>query len=189
MSPYTDQRRHRRAHPRRQVGVGTGGVLGVQAEALAQGEPVLGGARLEVLERGPGGLGVDVVGGDRRDPAPVVDARLEQPRVVRVAEVGRRLDVHLRAHHHPRGGDRGEELVERGLAMAVHRGARLGTEVLDDDLLDVPVAPVHVADGEQRLRALLLGLADADQDAGGEGDAEASRVLDGPQPHRGRLVG
>ena len=63
--------------------------------------------------------------------------------------------------------------VERRLRRVGHPGAGLGAEVLDDDLLQVPVLEVQVAQREQRLDPLAAGLADADQDA--------ARVRD-PQP-------
>ena len=43
--------------------------------------------------------------------------------------------------------------------------AGLGAEVLDDDLLQVPVARMQRAQREERLDALAPRLADADQDA------------------------
>ena len=60
----------------------------------ASSKPRRLGDRPQDVERRPGPLRVDVVGGDRRDPAPVVDAGVEQgPEVV--GEVRRGLDVHL----------------------------------------------------------------------------------------------
>ena len=76
-----------------------------------------------------------------------------------------------------------------GLGRVVHRGPRLRPEVLDDHLLDVVVAAVQVADREERRRALARGLADPDEDPGGERDREPPGVLDRAQPHRRHLVG
>ncbi len=42
---------------------------------------------------------------------------------------------------------------------------RRSPEVLYDDLLDVPIALMRRLDGQQRLRALVAGLADPQQDA------------------------
>ena len=62
----------------------------------------------------------------------------------------------------------------------MHRGARLGQEVLDDHLLHVAVAARgRRAMASERVDALGAGLADADEDAGGErdrGSPAASRV-------------
>ena len=55
-------------------------------------------------------------------------------------------------------------LVQRRLGRIGHARAGLGAEVLDDDFLDVAVALVDVADGQQRLDALGARLADADQE-------------------------
>src|SRR2546423_1093859 len=74
--------------------------------------------------------------------------------------------------------DRPEELVGRARRGAVHRGARLGQEVLDDHLLHVTLALVARRDREQRLDAFLARLADADEDAGRERDAGATRGLE-----------
>ena len=74
------------------------------------------------------------------------------------------------------------------LGRAMHRGPRLGPEVLDDHLLDVVIAQVQVADRQQRLGALARRLADAHEDAGRERDRQAPRILDRAQPHGRHLV-
>ena len=82
---------------------------------------------------------------------------------------------------------RNSSAVARG--RAPHRRARLGQEVLDDHLLHVAVAPVGGGDGEERLEPLDPGLADADQDPGGERHPGPARGLQRGQPSLGRLVG
>ena len=70
------------------------------------------------------------------------------------------------------------------------RGAsRLGAEILDDDFLDMAVAPVEIGGSEERLEALLARLADADEDAGGEGDLPLARQPHRLEPELGDLVG
>src|SRR5205085_7720864 len=64
----------------------------------------------------------------------------------------------------------------------------LRAEVLDDDLLDVAVPAMEVADREERLRAFGFRLPDADEDPGRERDREPPRVLDRSQSHPGVLV-
>src|SRR6266511_3386143 len=141
----------------------------------------------EALQCRPGALGVDVVGGDRAHPAPVVDAGLQQhPEVL--GEVGRRLQVHGRVQDDPRRRDRPQVLLQRGRRHRRHRRARLGTEVLDDDLLDVAVPAVGGPDGGQRLQPLGAGLADAHQDPGGERDRQLPGGLQGGEP-AGRQLG
>ena len=61
---------------------------------------------------------------------------------------------------------------------------RMGDEVLEDHLLDVPVALVDRGQRLERGDPLLLGLADADEDAARERDPELAGSLDRPQPLR-----
>ena len=164
-------------------------VLRVDGEPRRELEPGRPRRRLEPLELGPRRLRVDVVDRHRRDAAPVVDAGVEQPREVVVGEVRRRLDAHLRAEDEPRGRRRPQELVERRLRRVDHLRPGLRAEVLDDHLLDVPVALVEVADREQRVDPLLPRLADADEDPRREGDAQLAGQPDRLQPHGRALVG
>src|SRR3989449_195587 len=86
----------------------------VDGEALAEAEARgLGGAP-QLGEPGPGLLGVDVVRGERRDAAPVVEAGREQARVHARAQVRRRLQRHVGRKHQAGHGERAEQLVERG---------------------------------------------------------------------------
>ena len=115
---------HREAHVGVQPPLGFAHVLGVDGEArrerLADGL----GRVAERVERGPRALGVHVVGRDRRDAAPVVDAGADERAEVG-REVGRRLQVDLRRQDHARGGDGPEELVGIARVVPPHRGARL----------------------------------------------------------------
>ncbi len=65
----------------------------------------------------------------------------------------------------------------------------LGAEVLHDDLLQVAVPLVQLAQREQRLDALAARLADADQDAARVRDREAPGAVDRVESHLGQLVG
>ena len=89
----------------------------------------------------------------------------------------------------PRDGDGPEMVVEIGLGRLRHARPGLGAEILDDDLLQVAVAVVQVAQRQQRLDALAPGLADADQDAGGERHRRLAGGADGLEPQRRVLVG
>ena len=64
---------HREAHRLGQPAVGIEGELGVEGQPGGQREPGRFGGVPQHAEGRPGPLGVDVVGGDRRDAAPVVD--------------------------------------------------------------------------------------------------------------------
>ncbi len=168
--------------------VGAEDELGVEGEARGQGETTGFGDLAQAIAIRPRPLGVDMVEGQGRYAAPVVDTRVEQDTEV-VAEVGWRLQVNLRRQHQPRRGDRPQQLVLRAGLFVLHPRAWLGQEVLHDDLLDVPVATVGVSDRFQCGQAVGPRLADADEDAGGEGDARPSRGFEGFQPARRRLVG
>jgi hypothetical protein len=56
-------------------------------------------------------------------------------------------------------------LVKRGLRMVRHPCPSLGTKILNNDFLDVPVGFAQLAQLQQRLQALAPGLADANQNA------------------------
>ena len=116
-----------------------------------------------------------MVGRDRRNAAPVVDAGLNQLDQPFVVEVGRRLYRNLRRQHDPRRRDHAQEVVLGRLGRFGHLGAGLGAEVLDDDFLQVPMRQMHVAQREQRFDALLRRLADADEDARGHRHSRAAR--------------
>ena len=183
------------AHPWVDPGFAGPDVLGVDGEALAQREALGLGAGGEVVDLGPGAFGVDVVGGERGDPAPVVDARADHQRVLvhaaalRADEVGRRLDVRLGSHDQSGDGDGGGHLLALDVGPVHHRGVRLGAEVLHDDLLETAVAAGDPAHREDRVRPVGERLADAQQQAGGEGDAGTTGVLQGAQPDGRVLVG
>ena len=121
------------------------------------------------IEIGPGALGVDMVGGDRGDTAPIADAGIEEIAEV-VGEVWWRLDVDVERQDHP--GERNcVEIVGAGARFGVvHRRAGLGQEVLDDHFLDVAVALVARGDRLERLDAVGSVLADADEDSRRVGD-------------------
>src|SRR5437773_939587 len=116
----------------------------------------------QVTDERPRLLGIDVVERERRDAAPVVEARGEQARVRVGREVRRRLHGHGVGQHQARDGDRPQQVVERGLGGIPHRDPRLRAEVLHDDLLDVTVTLVEVADGRERVDSLRRRLADPD---------------------------
>ena len=141
----------------------------IDCEPLGQrlaGRRGLAGKCIEVRPRR---LGIDVVLRHRRDAAPVVDPRRDQLWQRTGAQVGRRLDIRLRPKEDAGCGDGPEQFVKAGLGRVGHARPRLRAEVLDDDLLDVPMRVMGIAERKQGLDALLARLADADEDAGGEG--------------------
>ncbi len=129
-----------------------------------------------------------MVGGHRGHPAPVVDTGGEK-RSQLVGEVGWGLEVDVGREDDAGGGDGPRQLLGGARRCTVHGRARLGQEVLDDDLLHVAVAAVAVGDGRQRDQTVSPRLADPDQESGGEGDLSLSGRLQGGQAALGGLVG
>ena len=154
-------------------------------EQLAGG----GGALGKLGDRRPWRLRIDVVRGDRRDPAPIIDPRRDQSRVDARRQVRGRLEVHRRSQDETRGGEAPEQIVKIGLRSPGELGAGLGAEVLDDDFLNVPELPMQIADGEERLEALGARLADANENAGRERHAQFARILQRLKTDLGPLVG
>ena len=130
-----------------------------------------------------------MVGRDRRHAAPVVDARPDQAAEGVRRQVGRRLNRHAGAEDEPGARDGPLQVRERRVRRLRHPRARLGPEVLDDDLLQVPVRVVQLPQREQRGEAFLPRLPDPDQDAGREGHRELSGQPDRLQAHVRLLVG
>ena len=106
-----------------------------------------------------------------------------------VGEVGRRLHVDVGRQHQASRRNGPLQVLGRAGFGPEHGRARLGQEVLHDDLLHVPVAGVRGGDGAQRRQLAGPVVADADQDARGEGDGELAGELQGGQPAGRRLVG
>ncbi|MNZ71966.1 hypothetical protein D3C78_903330 [compost metagenome] len=96
----------------------------------------------------PGSLGIDVVGGDGGNTAPVVDAGVDQRFQLSGAQVGRGLNGHLRAEDQPSHGDSPAMVLKARFGLLGHGGVRLGSEVLDDDLLQMAIAGVQLAQSQ-----------------------------------------
>ena len=133
-----------------------------------------------------------------------------------VGEVRRHLDPHVR-HQPPALGDQtlhvlhGDRIGPAGQGKVIRADlaagpalagglvgdvgdlgaviARMGDEVLEDHLLDVPVGSLHLGDGLERGDPLLLALADPDEDPGRERDLELTGDADRLQPLGGVLGG
>ena len=182
------ERPYVRQEPRVQPGLAALHELRVDRESFAQPEAGVGGPLGEQLDLRPRPLGVDVVGRQGRHAAPVVDTGRDEPPVLLVHQVRRGLETAGRSHDVPGDGDGRDEVVQLGVRHAAHRRVRLGAEVLDDQLLDAVVGTGDPAQREQRLGALLVRLADPDQQPAGERHRAASGVLQHPQPYRRLLV-
>ena len=75
-----------------------------------------------------------------------------------------------------------------GVVPAPHADSGLGTEVLNNDLLEVTVLLVHRQQRKEGVYPLLQRFADADEDAAGAGDPHGGGGGDGLQP-QGRRFG
>ena len=114
----------------------------------------------------------------RRHAAPVVDAGVDQLSQITMAictQIRRRLDIHCGAEYLARGGYGPQQFFMRGMGHARHSCSGLGTKVLNDDFLYVAVPLMQITYRDQRIDALLPCLANADEDAGGERDAQLAR--------------
>src|SRR5262245_45046785 len=72
--------------------------------------------------------------------------------------------------------------------MITHRNIRLDSKVLHDDFLDVAIALMQVADGEQRVNSLLPCFSDTDENTCREGNMELAGFFHGTKPNRGFFV-
>jgi hypothetical protein len=148
---------HQLEHPLVQTGIDPAVELAhearVDGQALEQVLAGSGGFPGQLVQVRPRRFRIDEVRGQRRHAAPVVDAGGDDLRQHAGAEIGRRLNAHVGAEQDARHGDGPQQFVEIGLRRVRHLGFRLGAEVLNDDFLDVAVALVDVADGQQRFDA------------------------------------
>jgi hypothetical protein len=187
-------------------------VARVDAQALGQRHAVLRQALAHLMRRREGVLGRDVVavGAQAAEVGGPGGDELRPP----VGEVGRHLDADV-GHQAPRLGHQALHVLdphgrrplgqvavrcvgEAGAPEPVGRVggdlgrllavvAAVGDEVLQDHLLQVAVLGVHRRQGLQRGHAVVLGLADADEDPAGERDAQLAGGADGGQALRGLL--
>ena len=132
---------HREVQCRIDESLSVGDVLRIHGEPRRQRASSLSGDGAEDVEVGPRTLRVDVIGGHRRDTAPVIDARIEQHTEV-VGQVWRRLQVDVGGKREPGSRDRPEVVVARTGLLAAHHGAWFGEEVLADHFLHVTMAMV-----------------------------------------------
>ena len=146
------------------------------------------GPRPQLLHVGPRFFGIDEVRCQRRNPSPIVDAGIEQIIIIRSRQIGRCLNVDL-GHEQPGDCHGALHLAKSGLGAVAHRNGGFHPEILHDDFLNVAVARVQVPDCKQSVDPIFHALADSDQQAGSEGNAEPACVFDGAQPLGRLLVG
>src|SRR6185437_6175474 len=98
-----------------------------------------------------------------------VDASVEQI-VVRAGKVRRSLKIHTR-HEQARDGNGAQHFSVRWFGPMAHGDFGLHTEILDDDFLNVAVAVLQIANGEQGIYAVFEAFADSDEQSRGEWNA------------------
>ena len=128
-----------------------------------------------------------MVRGYRRNAAPIIDARVDQLPIPG-GQIRRRLDVHARPENQPRHGDGPFELARLRIRRLRHERAGLGAEVLHDDLLQMPVAQVQLAQCQERVDPFFARFTDADEDAGRERHRQLARQPQRFQSGGGLLV-
>jgi hypothetical protein len=192
-------------------------VARVDAQALGQRHAVGRQALADLVRRGERVLGRDVVAVGAQ-AAQVGRAGVHELRPP-VGQVGRHLDANVRhepsrLRHQPLhvlDADRRRPLRQVDDGAPTHVGqtgaperlgrvggdlrrllavvAAVGNEVLQDHLLQVPVLRVHRGQRLQRGHAVVLALADANQDPARERDAQLAGLGVHAQAHLGILVG
>ena len=120
-------------------------------------------ANSQLIQMGPGRFRVDMIRGQRRNAAPVVDASLDQLLQLPRIQVGRHLDAHGWTEQDTRDCDSPEQFIQVGRTDGIHLRVRFGHEVLHDDFLQLAVLIVLFLERVQTVEPLLAGLADADQ--------------------------
>src|SRR5262249_24083388 len=123
-----------------------------------------------------------------RDAAPIIDPRIEKFLVIGIGDIWRSLDIYIR-HKQPGNGYRAQHLAAAWLRPAVHRNFRLGTKILNYDLLNVPIAFVEITNRQQRVNPVLRRFADSDENAGCERYVLLSSFFYDSQALRWNFVG
>src|SRR5439155_10967335 len=113
----------------------------------------------------PGRFGINVIARNRRNAAPIVYARLEhQVMIVRV-EIRRNLNVHLATQNEACRRNGARNLHRAWFCATRHSRAGLGSEILNDDFLNMAVGVVQLSNCKQAVDALLARFVYYDQDA------------------------
>ena len=108
-----------------------------------------------------------MIGGDRRDATPVVDAGVEQHTEV-ITEVWWCLNVNFGWQNQASRCDGPEEFILRTRRGMLHAGPQLRKEILHDHLLNVTVSGMRRRNGLERCDAVRAAFTEADEDAGCE---------------------
>lgn len=103
-------------------------------------------------------------------------------------EVWRQLQMHPRREYGSRLRNGGQEVVHLGWPQGLRRLPRRSPG-LEDHVLEVALAVPEGGHSLQGRPPLVCTLAHPEQKPGGEGDPQAARLFQWPQPHRQGLAG
>ena len=150
-----------------------------------------GGCRFPVklIEVWPGRFGVHEIRRQRRDAAPIVDARGDELCQHAGAEVRWRLNIHLRSEQDTSNRNGPEQIIQIRLRRFCHLGVGLGAKVLNDDFLQVPIGKVQIAQRKQGFDSLATCFSDSNQYSGCERHTRFAGFLNSRQTHIRTLVG
>src|SRR5579885_2130155 len=129
-------------------------IFGIGSQALAQHKAPRFRFRSQTRDLRPRCLGIDVVLGHRGNATPIVDPCLQQTREILVAEIRRRLQIHIRAEDDARNRKSAKKIIKRGLGDIRQGSVRLRPEILNDHFLNVAVPRLHFPNGEERINPL-----------------------------------
>ena len=103
----------------------------------------------QIIQMRPGGLGIHMIRCYRRNAAPVIDSSGDQLWKNARAQIWGRLDIHLRAEDQTRYGERPNQLFQIRLRCLRHFCVWLGSEILNNDFLNVTILLMQSTDREQ----------------------------------------
>ena len=137
----------------------------------------------------PRGFRVYVIRRHGRHAAPILEAGCDKLGQPTLGQVRWRLDAHRRSEHQPRGGNRPEMIFGVRLFRQGHTRSRFWPEILNYDLLDVPVSFVQGPQSKQSFNSFKPGFANPDKEPGRERHRRFTGKCDRFEPVRGSLVG
>ena len=137
----------------------------------------------------PGRFGIHEIGRKWGDTAPIINPGAENLPENAGAQVRRRLNIHAGPEQNSRHRNGPEQLIEIRFGSIRHLGIWLGTEILNNNFLQMSVRKVQIAQCEQRFHALATRFADADQNSRRQGNARLASLFNCRQAKRRILIG
>src|SRR5215471_5218621 len=116
----------------------------IYTQPLHKLESFIGRSRRKPLDVRPRFLWIDEVRRQWRNSTPIIYSRSQKKRILLVRQVRWRLHIHF-TEQQSGGGDCSSVINLAGLGMVAHWNLGLCPEVLNDDLLNMSVALVKIA--------------------------------------------